>query len=100
MSLNEAYPKLVPYRPPTRLISPPLLLSVVLNVFFSLALQICGFVLVQQQPWYSADNILRWESVGPSEHPPLSINLWQETPGLIRCRGLAMISGQRHLFHK
>uniref|UniRef100_A0A6I8P468 Cation-transporting ATPase n=1 Tax=Ornithorhynchus anatinus TaxID=9258 RepID=A0A6I8P468_ORNAN len=57
MSLNGAYPKLVPYRPPGRLISPPLLLSVILNVLFSLATQILGFVMVQKQPWYSSFDI-------------------------------------------
>uniref|UniRef100_A0A674I396 Cation-transporting ATPase n=1 Tax=Terrapene triunguis TaxID=2587831 RepID=A0A674I396_9SAUR len=52
MSLNGAYPKLVPYRPPGQLISPPLLLSVVLNILFSLCMQVFGFVTVQKQPWY------------------------------------------------
>ncbi|XP_074955040.1 putative cation-transporting ATPase 13A4 [Phalacrocorax aristotelis] len=57
MSFTGAYPKLVPYRPPSQLISPPLLLSVVLNILFSLSMQIFGFVVVQQQPWYSKTNI-------------------------------------------
>uniref|UniRef100_U3I699 Cation-transporting ATPase n=1 Tax=Anas platyrhynchos platyrhynchos TaxID=8840 RepID=U3I699_ANAPP len=52
MSLTEAYPKLAPYRPPGQLISPPLLLSVVLNVCFTVTMQTCGFLLVKQQPWY------------------------------------------------
>ncbi|KAM5276880.1 putative cation-transporting ATPase 13A4 isoform 2-T2 [Hipposideros larvatus] len=55
MNLNGAYPKLVPFRPAGRLISPPLLLSVVFNILFSLAMHIVGFVLVQRQPWYSVD---------------------------------------------
>uniref|UniRef100_A0A8C3K705 Cation-transporting ATPase n=1 Tax=Calidris pygmaea TaxID=425635 RepID=A0A8C3K705_9CHAR len=46
MSFTGAYPKLVPYRPPSQLISPPLLLSVVLNILFSLSMQIFGFVVV------------------------------------------------------
>nr|XP_033814861.1 probable cation-transporting ATPase 13A4 isoform X2 [Geotrypetes seraphini] len=54
MSLNHAYPKLAPYRPPAQLISPPLLLSVVIHVCLSLAMQSCGFLVVQQQPWYSS----------------------------------------------
>uniref|UniRef100_A0A8B9EBV6 Cation-transporting ATPase n=1 Tax=Anser cygnoides TaxID=8845 RepID=A0A8B9EBV6_ANSCY len=54
MSLTEAYPKLAPYRPPGQLISPPLLLSVVLNVCFTVTMQTCGFLLVKQQPWYVA----------------------------------------------
>ncbi|XP_030071563.1 probable cation-transporting ATPase 13A4 [Microcaecilia unicolor] len=54
MSLNHAYPKLAPYRPPAQLISPPLLLSVVIHVCLSLAMQVCGFLVVQEQPWYSS----------------------------------------------
>ncbi|OXB75615.1 UNVERIFIED_CONTAM: hypothetical protein H355_001259, partial [Colinus virginianus] len=57
MSFTEAYPKLVPYRPPSQLISPPLLLSVVLNILFSLGMQIFGFLMVQKQPWYSKTDI-------------------------------------------
>ncbi|KAM4694341.1 putative cation-transporting ATPase 13A4 [Discoglossus pictus] len=56
MSLTHAYPKLAPYRPPAQLISPPLLLSVIFNVLLNMAIQICGFVIVQQQPWYSTSN--------------------------------------------
>ncbi|XP_072264327.1 probable cation-transporting ATPase 13A4 [Pyxicephalus adspersus] len=56
MSLSQAYPKLAPYRPPAQLISPPLLLSVIFNVLLNIAIQTCGFVLVQQQPWYSTSN--------------------------------------------
>ncbi|XP_005383266.1 PREDICTED: probable cation-transporting ATPase 13A4 [Chinchilla lanigera] len=56
MNLNGAYPKLVPFRPAGRLISPPLLLSVILNILLSLAMHIVGFVLVQKQPWYSMDS--------------------------------------------
>ncbi|XP_025025376.1 probable cation-transporting ATPase 13A4 [Python bivittatus] len=57
MSLNGPYARLVPYRPPTQLIAPPLLLSVVLNLLFSLAVQVCGFLLVQQQLWYSPSDM-------------------------------------------
>ncbi|KAG9493960.1 hypothetical protein GDO78_001695 [Eleutherodactylus coqui] len=57
MSLNQAYPKLAPYRPPAQLISPPLLLSVILNIILSLIVQICGFVIVQKQVWYNASDI-------------------------------------------
>ncbi|KAM4040345.1 putative cation-transporting ATPase 13A4 isoform 2-T2 [Anomaloglossus baeobatrachus] len=56
MSLTQAYPKLAPYRPPAQLISPPLLLSVMFNILFNMAIQICAFVLVQKQPWYSTSN--------------------------------------------
>uniref|UniRef100_A0A8C6XCP3 Cation-transporting ATPase n=1 Tax=Naja naja TaxID=35670 RepID=A0A8C6XCP3_NAJNA len=57
MSLNGPHPKLAPYRPPSQLIAPPLLLSMVLNLLFSLAVQLCGFLLVQQQAWYSPSDI-------------------------------------------
>ncbi|KAF1434765.1 putative cation-transporting ATPase 13A4, partial [Spheniscus demersus] len=57
MSFTGAYPKLAPYRPPSQLISPPLLLSVVLNILFSLSMQLFGFVVVQEQPWYSKTDI-------------------------------------------
>ncbi|XP_054838971.1 probable cation-transporting ATPase 13A4 isoform X2 [Eublepharis macularius] len=70
MSLNGAYPKLVPYRPATRLTSPPLLLSVVLNILFTLAVQLCGFALVQQQPWYSRANMLSACSPGNTSQVP------------------------------
>uniref|UniRef100_A0A8C5LHX0 Cation-transporting ATPase n=1 Tax=Jaculus jaculus TaxID=51337 RepID=A0A8C5LHX0_JACJA len=55
MNLNGAYPKLVPFRPVGRLISPPQLLSVIFNILLSLAMHIVGFVLVRKQPWYSMD---------------------------------------------
>lgn len=55
MNLNGAYPKLVPFRPAGRLISPPLLLSVILNIVLSLVMHIVGFILVQKQTWYSTD---------------------------------------------
>ncbi|XP_074046718.1 putative cation-transporting ATPase 13A5 isoform X3 [Macrotis lagotis] len=57
MSLNGAYPKLAPYRPPGRLVSPPLLFSVLLNVLFSLVMHMLGFILVRKQPWYSATDV-------------------------------------------
>ncbi|KAM5163816.1 putative cation-transporting ATPase 13A4 [Mantella aurantiaca] len=56
LSLSQAYPKLASYRPPAQLISPPLLLSVIFNVLLNTAIQACGFVLVQQQPWYTTAN--------------------------------------------
>ncbi|NXA31114.1 AT135 ATPase, partial [Eudromia elegans] len=52
MSLTEAYPKLAPYRPPGQLVSPPLLLSIILNVCLTVVMQTCGFLLVKRQPWY------------------------------------------------
>ncbi|XP_026542985.1 probable cation-transporting ATPase 13A5 [Notechis scutatus] len=53
MNLTHAYPKLAPYRPPGRLLSPPLLLSVLFNVGLSLLLQLFAFLYVKRQAWYS-----------------------------------------------
>ncbi|CAI7935012.1 Hypothetical predicted protein [Podarcis lilfordi] len=53
MSLTHAYPKLAPNRPPRRLLSPPLLLSIILNILFTLTVQVFAFLYVKQQPWYS-----------------------------------------------
>ncbi|XP_045143495.1 probable cation-transporting ATPase 13A5 [Echinops telfairi] len=52
MSSTHAYPKLAPYRPPGQLLSPPLLLSVILNSSFTIIVQLCAFLFVKQQPWY------------------------------------------------
>ncbi|XP_066203653.1 probable cation-transporting ATPase 13A5 isoform X2 [Saccopteryx leptura] len=52
MSSTHAYPKLAPYRPAGQLLSPPLLLSVLLNTCFTCIVQICVFLYVKQQPWY------------------------------------------------
>ncbi|XP_036099133.1 probable cation-transporting ATPase 13A5 [Molossus molossus] len=52
MSSTHAYPKLAPYRPAGQLLSPPLLLSVLLNTCFTCIVQICAFLCVKQQPWY------------------------------------------------
>ncbi|XP_053164452.1 probable cation-transporting ATPase 13A5 isoform X2 [Hemicordylus capensis] len=71
MSLTNAYPKLAPYRPPGQLISPPLLLSIVLNVGFTLTMEVCGFLIVKQQPWYSE---LRSHSGCPLGNQPLFPN--------------------------
>ncbi|XP_013923746.1 PREDICTED: probable cation-transporting ATPase 13A4 [Thamnophis sirtalis] len=70
MSLNGPHPSLAPYRPPTQLIAPPLLLSVVLNLLLSLAVQLSGFLLVQQQLWYSASDIHSACSPGNATHGP------------------------------
>lgn len=57
MSSTPAYHKLAPYRPPGQLISPSMLLSVVYNVLFTIAMQTYAFLIVQKQPWYSRDDI-------------------------------------------
>uniref|UniRef100_A0A4W3IJN4 Cation-transporting ATPase n=1 Tax=Callorhinchus milii TaxID=7868 RepID=A0A4W3IJN4_CALMI len=52
MSLNAAWQELVPRRPPSGLISAPLLLSVVSQILICTAFQATGFFLVKQQAWY------------------------------------------------
>uniref|UniRef100_A0A4W3IJR9 ATPase 13A3 n=1 Tax=Callorhinchus milii TaxID=7868 RepID=A0A4W3IJR9_CALMI len=49
MSLNAAWQELVPRRPPSGLISAPLLLSVVSQILICTAFQATGFFLVKQQ---------------------------------------------------
>uniref|UniRef100_A0ABM5EJN6 Polyamine-transporting ATPase 13A3-like n=1 Tax=Pogona vitticeps TaxID=103695 RepID=A0ABM5EJN6_9SAUR len=52
MSLNRAWKELVPQRPPSSLVSPQLLLSVLTQILLSLSFQVGAFLLVQSQPWY------------------------------------------------
>uniref|UniRef100_A0A803T411 Cation-transporting ATPase n=1 Tax=Anolis carolinensis TaxID=28377 RepID=A0A803T411_ANOCA len=60
MSLTHAHPRLAPFRPSGRLISPPLLLSVVFSILSNLAIQTWGFVFVKQQTWYAQPWQFRW----------------------------------------
>ncbi|XP_068089424.1 probable cation-transporting ATPase 13A4 [Hyperolius riggenbachi] len=57
MSATPAYPKLAKYRPPGQMMSPSILLSVIFNVTYAVAMQTYAFLMVQQQPWYSKDDI-------------------------------------------
>ncbi|XP_063297778.1 probable cation-transporting ATPase 13A4 [Pelobates fuscus] len=57
MSSTPAYHKLAPYRPPGQLLSPSMLLSVVYNVLFTVAMQTYAFLIVQKQPWFSDKDI-------------------------------------------
>lgn len=52
VSLNRAWRELVPQRPPTSLVSPQLLLSVLSQILLALGFQVGAFLLVQEQPWY------------------------------------------------
>uniref|UniRef100_A0A8B9CG43 Polyamine-transporting ATPase 13A3 n=1 Tax=Anser brachyrhynchus TaxID=132585 RepID=A0A8B9CG43_9AVES len=52
MSLNPAWKELVARRPPSGLISGPLLCSVLSQIIICLAFQTFGFFWVKQQPWY------------------------------------------------
>ncbi|XP_053738745.1 polyamine-transporting ATPase 13A3-like isoform X1 [Synchiropus splendidus] len=52
MSLNPAWKKLVPSRPPSSLISGQLLCSVLTQILTCLVFQVTSFLLVQQQNWY------------------------------------------------
>ncbi|KAM4693461.1 putative cation-transporting ATPase 13A4 isoform 2-T2 [Discoglossus pictus] len=57
MSLTGPAPKLAPYRPPGRLLSPSLLLSVVLHTMLSFILHTVAFIMLQQQPWYNETDV-------------------------------------------
>uniref|UniRef100_A0A667Z9E4 Polyamine-transporting ATPase 13A3 n=1 Tax=Myripristis murdjan TaxID=586833 RepID=A0A667Z9E4_9TELE len=52
VSLNSAWKELVWRRPPSSLISGPLLFSVLSQMLTSLVFQVLAFLLVQQQSWY------------------------------------------------
>uniref|UniRef100_A0A3Q3XDB8 Polyamine-transporting ATPase 13A3 n=1 Tax=Mola mola TaxID=94237 RepID=A0A3Q3XDB8_MOLML len=52
MSLNPAWKELVLRRPPSSLISGPLLFSVLTQILTCLTFQVLAFLLVQQQSWY------------------------------------------------
>uniref|UniRef100_H2RPP3 Polyamine-transporting ATPase 13A3 n=1 Tax=Takifugu rubripes TaxID=31033 RepID=H2RPP3_TAKRU len=52
MSLNPAWEELVWRRPPSSLISGPLLCSVLTQIIACLGFQVLAFLLVQQQSWY------------------------------------------------
>ena len=53
VSLNPAWKELVPRRPPSGLISGPLLFSVLTQILICLGFQTITFLWVQQQPWYT-----------------------------------------------
>ncbi|XP_061594430.1 polyamine-transporting ATPase 13A3 isoform X2 [Cololabis saira] len=53
MSLNTAWKELVSRRPPSGLISGPLLFSVLTQILICLGFQTLTFLWVQQQPWYT-----------------------------------------------
>ncbi|XP_077343608.1 putative cation-transporting ATPase 13A4 [Lithobates pipiens] len=57
MSATTAYPKLAKYRPPGQMLSPSMVFSVLFNVLYGIASQTYAFLMVQQQPWYSRDDI-------------------------------------------
>uniref|UniRef100_A0A670ZUI1 Polyamine-transporting ATPase 13A3 n=1 Tax=Pseudonaja textilis TaxID=8673 RepID=A0A670ZUI1_PSETE len=52
MSLNPAWKELGAQRPPSGLISGPLLCSVLSQILICLGFQVLGFLWVKQQPWY------------------------------------------------
>ncbi|XP_066467193.1 polyamine-transporting ATPase 13A3 isoform X2 [Tiliqua scincoides] len=54
MSLNPAWKELVAQRPPSGLISAPLLCSVLSQILVCLGFQTLGFLWVRQQLWYEA----------------------------------------------
>ncbi|XP_062987775.1 polyamine-transporting ATPase 13A3 [Elgaria multicarinata webbii] len=75
MSLNPAWKDLVAQRPPSGLISGPLLCSVLSQILICLSFQTLGFLWVRQQPWYEtwtplsdACNISRPTFANASQH--------------------------------
>nr|XP_033814062.1 probable cation-transporting ATPase 13A3 isoform X2 [Geotrypetes seraphini] len=52
MSLNSAWQELVAQRPPSGLISGPLLLSVLCQIISCIGFQTIAFLWVKEQPWY------------------------------------------------
>uniref|UniRef100_A0A8D0HAK4 Polyamine-transporting ATPase 13A3 n=1 Tax=Sphenodon punctatus TaxID=8508 RepID=A0A8D0HAK4_SPHPU len=63
MSLNPAWKELVAQRPPSGLISAPLLCSVLSQIVICLGFQTIGFIWVRQQPWYEP-----WTPHSSSQH--------------------------------
>ncbi|XP_072293964.1 polyamine-transporting ATPase 13A3 [Eucyclogobius newberryi] len=53
MSLNPAWTELVSRRPPSGLISVPLLFSVLAQIIICLGFQTVAFLWVKEQPWYT-----------------------------------------------
>uniref|UniRef100_A0A670IED5 Polyamine-transporting ATPase 13A3 n=1 Tax=Podarcis muralis TaxID=64176 RepID=A0A670IED5_PODMU len=75
MSLNPAWKELVAQRPPSGLISAPLLCSVLSQILICLGFQTLGFLWARQQPWYEtwtphsdACNVSRGPFANTSQH--------------------------------
>uniref|UniRef100_A0A8C5GQL5 Polyamine-transporting ATPase 13A3 n=1 Tax=Gouania willdenowi TaxID=441366 RepID=A0A8C5GQL5_GOUWI len=69
MSLNPAWKELVSRRPPSGLISGPLLFSVLTQILICLGFQVITFLWVQQQPWYTVWNVCnRLANVNESDY--------------------------------
>uniref|UniRef100_A0A8C1KZX2 ATPase 13A3 n=1 Tax=Cyprinus carpio TaxID=7962 RepID=A0A8C1KZX2_CYPCA len=58
MSLNSAWKELVAQRPPSGLVSGPLLFSVLTQIIICLGFQIMAFLLIQKLDWYSNVHIV------------------------------------------
>ncbi|KAF3835191.1 hypothetical protein F7725_027749 [Dissostichus mawsoni] len=66
MSLNPAWKDLVSRRPPSGLISGPLLFSVLTQILICLGFQTITFLWVRQQPWHMLLIVLKSISLSPS----------------------------------
>lgn len=53
VSLNSAWKELVARRPPSGLVSGPLLFSVLTQILICLGFQIMAFLMIQKMDWYS-----------------------------------------------
>uniref|UniRef100_A0A4W6DQS4 Polyamine-transporting ATPase 13A3 n=1 Tax=Lates calcarifer TaxID=8187 RepID=A0A4W6DQS4_LATCA len=71
MSLNPAWKELVSRRPPSGLISGPLLFSVLTQILICLGFQTITFLWVRQQPWYTVWTPLT-DICNQSEHMNMS----------------------------
>uniref|UniRef100_A0A3B4AHY4 Polyamine-transporting ATPase 13A3 n=1 Tax=Periophthalmus magnuspinnatus TaxID=409849 RepID=A0A3B4AHY4_9GOBI len=69
MSLNPAWGQLVPRRPPSSLISGPLLFSVLTQILTCLLFQLLAFLLVREQSWYE-----KWTPQSNRSSQPLNLN--------------------------
>uniref|UniRef100_A0A8C9ESL4 Cation-transporting ATPase 13A3 n=1 Tax=Pavo cristatus TaxID=9049 RepID=A0A8C9ESL4_PAVCR len=74
MSLNPAWKELVARRPPSGLISGPLLCSVLSQIIICLGFQTFGFLWVRQQPWFE-----RWTPESDVAFLWLLISLYLKT---------------------
>uniref|UniRef100_A0AAR2IZ58 Polyamine-transporting ATPase 13A3 n=1 Tax=Pygocentrus nattereri TaxID=42514 RepID=A0AAR2IZ58_PYGNA len=73
MSLNSAWNELVSRRPPSGLISGPLLFSVMTQILICLAFQTFAFLLVRQKSWYEPWTPVS-DACSTSSHTNLSEN--------------------------
>ncbi|XP_054624927.1 polyamine-transporting ATPase 13A3-like isoform X2 [Dunckerocampus dactyliophorus] len=75
MGLNPAWKKLVRQTPPTRLITGPVLFSVISQIVNCLLFQLLAFFLVQQQSWYQTLEPAPCDGSNLSEHNHTTVGI-------------------------